>query len=225
MNNQDIERYFKKAKDWDSEIVANALISRNRAWMVASMALILSCLSLITLLLILPLKTFEPYVISVDRNTGYYEVARGLKDSALTADQAITESNLVRYVSLREQYNPAILKDSYNKVVMMSGKGALKEFKTLWGPNNPENPSIKLGQKAAIEIKIKSVSFISKNIASIRFIEQQTAMDTVKTSHWNAVLEFQYVQKPLKMKERFENPLGFQVINYRVNPESLENFK
>jgi len=225
MNEADQEAYFKRGQTWDNEIVANAIASRNRAWILAVCALVIACLSLLTLLFLLPLKTFEPYVIAVDRNTGYYEVARGLKDMGLASDQAITESNLVRYVSLREQYNPAILKNNYEKVVLMSGDAALKEFRDLWGQNNPDNPSIKMGKKTAVDVKIKSVSFINDNIASVRFIEEKRSPEGLKISHWNAVIEFQYTQKPTQMKERFENPLGFQITNYRVNPEALETIQ
>ena len=222
MNEAEKTAYFRKAQTWDNEIIAGAIASRNRAWIMAICSMTIACLSLLALLFLLPLKTFEPYVIAVDRNTGYYEVARGLKDTNLSSDQAITESNLVHYVSLREQYNPSILKENYEKVVIMSDDTALKEFRDLWGSNNPKNPSIKMGQKTAIDIKIKSVSFISNKIASVRFLEEKKSPEGTKISHWNAVIEFQYTQKPTQMKKRFENPLGFQVINYRVNPEALE---
>ncbi|MBI1302057.1 MAG: type VI secretion protein [Alphaproteobacteria bacterium] len=219
------KNYFKYAKTWDQEIVASALQSRNRAWIVATTCLILSLLCITALLLLLPLKTFEPYVVAVDRHTGYLEVVRGLKSSTLSEDQAITESNLVKYVSLREQYNPAILKNNYDEVVMMSGDQALKEFRELWAANNPDNPSVKLGTKSAIEIKIKSVSFISDRIASVRFLKEKTTPKGKKESHWNAVIEFHYAQKPTKMRERLSNPLGFQVTNYRINPEALESIR
>lgn len=214
--------YFDKGQTWEYEIVANALSSRNRAWVMASFMGIIACLSLITLCLVLPLKTFVPYVITVDRQTGYYEVSKGLKDAALSSDEAVTQSNLVRYVSLREQYNPAILKDNFETIVMMSEDSALKDYRHLWSSKNPDNPSIKLGRKTTIDIKIKSVSFISDKIASVRFIRETRSPEGIKTSHWNAIIEFIYTQKPLQMKERFENPLGFRVINYRVNPEALE---
>lgn len=216
------QNYFNNGKTWDQEVIANALQSKNRAWLLTFASLTIAILSLLSLLLLLPLKTFEPYVISVDRATGYYEVARGLMASDLTGDQAVTESNLVRYVTNREQYNPAILKDTYDKVVLMSDAAALKDFRELWSASNPDNPSIKLGPKTAISIKIKSVSFIAEKIASVRFIKETKSAQSSKISHWNAVIEFQYTQKPEKMIDRFENPLGFQVTNYRINPETLE---
>lgn len=217
--------YYAKASTWDQEIIANALLSKKRAWIFAFICMGISVLSLMTLILILPLKTFEPYVVTVDRSTGYLEVAKGLNDLTLSEDEAVTEANLVKYVSLREQYNPAILKENYETVEIMSDGQALKEYQELWAATNPDNPSIKLGRKASIDIKIKSVAFINDKTATIRFLREVRENDRVKTSHWNAVIQFRYSQKPMQMRDRFSNPLGFQVTNYRVNPEVLENIR
>ena len=219
------EHYYDKASTWDQEIIANALLSKKRAWIFAFLCMGLAVLSLLTLILILPLKTFEPYVVTVDRSTGYLEVAKGLNDLTLSQDEAVTEANLVKYVSLREQYNPAILKQNYETVEIMSAEQALKEYQELWAASNSNNPSVKLGRKASIDIKIKSVSFINDKTASIRFLREVRENDRVKTSHWNAVIQFRYSQKPMQMKDRFSNPLGFQVTTYRVNPEVLENIR
>lgn len=221
----DRAEYYKKASTWDQEIIANALQSRNRAWIVAVVCMVIALLSLLTLILILPLKTFAPYVVTVDQNTGYLEVAKSLNDGQLSEDQAITESNLVQYVSYREQYNPAVLKENYEKIALMSGGDALKEFQELWSAQNPDNPSIRLGAKSSINIKIKSVSFLNDKTASVRFLKETREHDQIKISHWNAIIQFQYSQKPMKMADRFSNPLGFQVVSYRVNPESLETIR
>lgn len=221
----DRKEYYSKASTWDQEIIANALQSRKRAWILASFCMVVSVLSLLTLLLILPLKTFEPYVVTVDRSTGYLELTKGLDSGKLSEDQAVTESNLVRYVSLREQYNPPILKENYESTSLMSSGTALKELQQLWSAQNPDNPSVKFGPKTSVDVKIKSVAFINKNTASVRFLKEQRQNDLVTESHWNAILEFQYSQKPMSMKDRFSNPLGFQIINYRVNPEVLETVR
>ena len=113
MNNTKTPDYYKKGETWDQEVIANALLSRNRAWIMAFFCMGIAALSLLTLILILPLKTFEPYVVTVDQTTGYLEVTKGLYDGNLTQDEAVTQANLVKYVSLREQYNPAILKENY----------------------------------------------------------------------------------------------------------------
>jgi type IV secretion system protein VirB8 len=161
----------------------------------------------------------------VDRNTGYLEVTKGLYQGNLTQDEAITQANLVRYVSLRESYNPSILRENYDLVLLMSQGSALQEFQQLWNGKNPNNPSIVYGRKAGIDIKIQSVSFLNEKTASIRFQRELKENNQTKISHWTAIIDYQYAQKPMKMSERFLNPLGFQVTSYRINPEILENLQ
>jgi type IV secretion system protein VirB8 len=128
----------------------------------------------------------------------------------------------VRYVSTRESYNPSVLRENYSFVTLMSAGTALSEFQRLWDGKNLDNPSVRMGTKAAITIKIKSVSFLNERTASVRFLREYHADDQTKTSDWNAVVDFRYVNQPMKMEDRFQNPLGFQITSYRVNPEARE---
>lgn len=223
--NSELQDYFKGGETWEREIIANALQSRNRAWLMSFFCMGVAVLSLITLLLLLPLKTFEPYVVSVDRNTGYLEVTKGLYQGNLSQDEAITQANLVKYVSLRESYNPSILRENYELASLMSHGQALEEYQQIWNGKNPNNPSVVLGRKAAIDIKIQSVSFLNDKTASIRFQRELKENNQTKISYWTAIVDYQYAQKPMRMADRFMNPLGFQVTSYRVNPEVLENVR
>lgn len=220
-------RDYAKGKTWEEEIFANVYQSRNRAWVLAFVSMGISALSIIVLIMVLPLKTFEPYIVTVDRGTGYVEVTKGLYAGNLTEDEAITQSNLVRYLSARESYNPnpAILRENYDFVALLSGGPALKEFQQLWHGENPQNPSIKLGRKASVDIKIQSVSFLNDKTASVRFIRETREDNLLRSSTWTAIIDFQYVQKPMKMIDRFSNPLGFQITSYRINPEIMESTK
>ena len=220
-----LRKYFEDGETWDQEVFANILQSRTRAWLLSFFCMGIATLSLLTLVLLLPLKTFAPYVVTVDKSTGYVEVTKGLYDGKLTTDDAVTESNLVRYVSARESYNPAILRENYDSVALLSAGAALTEFQQLWDGKNPDNPSVKLGKLASIDIRIKSVSFLNDKTAAVRFQREYRENNQTKTSDWNAVVDFQYVQKPMKMEDRFLNPLGFQITSYRVNPEAVESLK
>lgn len=225
MNNHNLpsrKDYYEKAQSWDQEIIAGTLASRKRAWQITAASLVITTMALTALILLLPLKTFAPYVVTVDAQTGYLELTKGLVSSALTEDEAITESNLVRYVSMREQYNPLILEENYRTVSLMSSDLALKDYKHLWSSTNPTNPSVTLGKDKSVSIRIKSVSLISDNIASIRFIREMHSAEAITKNHYNAIIGFQYTKKPMRMEDRFENPLGFQVTSYRINPESPE---
>jgi len=223
--NKNLKEYFADGKTWDQEVIATIHQSRNRAWILTFFSMTIAVLSLAALLVLLPLKTFEPYVITVDRATGYTEITRNLNQGNLSQDEAVTQSNLVRYVSARESYNPSILRENYDFVAIMSDGKASQEFQKLWEGQNSDNPSIKYGKKSSIDIKIKSVSFLNDRTASVRFVRELRENDQLKSSDWNSIIDFQYTQKPMKMADRFSNPLGFKVTSYRVNPEVLENIK
>lgn len=222
---QKLQEHFKAGESWDQEVFANMRQSRNRAWAVAFFGMAVALLSLICLALLLPLKTFAPYVVTVDRQTGYIEVTKGLYGGDLTEDEAVTQSNLVRYVSAREAYNPAVLRENYDFVALLSSGEALKELQKLWNGENPDNPSIVYGKNAGIDVKIGSISLLNKKTASVRFVRELHQNDQTRVSYWNAIIDFQYVRKPEKMADRFQNPLGFQVTSYRVNPDALESVK
>jgi len=214
--------YFEQGGTWEHSIYANMKASKNRAWIIAFVSMVISGLSILCLMLLLPLKTYEPYVITVDSTTGYVEMTRELAKGKLSENDAVTESNLVKYITLRESYNPHILKNNYTNIALMSDKQALQEFEELWSAENPNNPSKKLGVDGSIDVKIKSVSFISDDIAQIRFLTETRERNIIKRSHWSSIIKFQYTQKPMKMIERFSNPLGFQVTSYRKSQEILE---
>ncbi|MDH5723000.1 MAG: type IV secretion system protein [Alphaproteobacteria bacterium] len=213
--------YFEHGATWEHSIYASMSASKNRAWIIAFMSMGIALSAIFCLMLLLPLKTYEPYVITVDRSTGYVEMTRELAKGKLSEDDAVTESNLVKYVTLRESYNPHILKDNYQNIALMSDKKALKEFEELWSADNPANPSRQLGYKGTIDVQIKNVAFISDDIAQIRFLTEKREHDIITRSHWSSIIKFQYTQKPMKMIERFKNPLGFQVISYRKSQETL----
>ena len=215
------DNYLKEAKEWDVQIHGNLESSKNRAWVVAALSMGIAICSIICLMLLLPLKSYEPYVITIDKNTGYTQVVRSLEKGSLSEDQAITESNLVRYVSMRESYNPHILKENYKSIALMSDKGALQEFEELWSGENPKNPSKLLGHKGTIDVKIKSVSMLNDTTAQVRFLTEKRRQERITLAHFSAIVKFQYTQKPMKMIERFANPLGFQVISYRKSQELL----
>lgn len=215
-------RYFEDGATWEHEIYRSLRASTKRAWIITSALLVVTTLSLLSLVLLLPLKEFAPYVVTVDRSTGYVEVTRGLKPGPLTQDEAITQANLVRYVIARETYDPPDLEENYNRVVLMSEGEALEAHQNLWDASNPDNPAKVFGHDVETKVTIKSVTFLNEKTASVRFYRVRTERNVEATTHWVAIINFHYVDRPTRLLERFENPLGFKVMSYRVDQEVLD---
>jgi type IV secretion system protein VirB8 len=62
-----------------------------------------------------------------------------------------------------------------------------------------------------------------KGIATVRFIKHIKRVNQEgegEIQHWVATISYEY-RNPSKMKEslRLQNPFGFQVLSYRVDPE------
>lgn len=216
------EPYYNDGQVWEQEIYLSLRQSCKRAWIIAGVAGSIAILCLIALLILLPLKTVEPYVVTVDRQTGYMEVTRQLADGELQQDEAVIQFNLVRYVTARENYNPPMLEQNYRLAQSLSSDEAAKEHKALWDAANPDNPSAIYGYNGTIDTRIKSVSLLNERTASVRF-ERELNMHRKRTvSHWNAIITFRHSNKPVSMEERFVNPLGFEITSYRLTQEILE---
>jgi len=217
-----MEQYYEDGEVWEQEIYLSLRTSRNRAWMVSAILGGVAILCLIALIIVLPLKTVEPFVVTVDRNTGYTEVTRPLAEGTLQQDEAVIQFDLVRYLNARETYNPAVLEQNYKLAQSLSSGDAAKEHKALWDASNPDNPSAVYGRGATIDVRIKSVALLNERTASIRFQRELRQNNTQSVTHWNAILTFRHSTKPASMEERFLNPLGFEVTSYRLTQEIPE---
>jgi type IV secretory pathway component VirB8 len=75
-------RYYKAGATWEDDTHRSIRRSRTLAWIVSGVSGLVAVLSLLALVLILPLRQFEPYVVEVDKSTGYLEIKlrRPLRD-------------------------------------------------------------------------------------------------------------------------------------------------
>lgn len=215
------QTYYEDASTWDHDVYRGLRRSRARAWAMTFVAFGFAGLCLLCLMLLLPLKQFEPYVVRVSEETGFVDMVRGLQPGDLSQEEAITQANLVRYITAREQYDVPDLEENYNRVVLMSDGKALIDYQKLWSASNDDNPAKVFGTEVDVRTTIKSIAFLNERTASVRFLRRQTQNNTTQTTHWVATIGFHYVEEPVNMLQRFNNPLGFKVSTYRVDQEVL----
>jgi type IV secretion system protein VirB8 len=179
----------------------------------------------------LPLKEKVPYLVIADPYSGTSSVARltdDLVNQRITANEAVNRSNIAHFVIARESYDLALtnLRD-WPTVLTMASPTVAQPYLALHGQNNPTSPYNTYGKTKAIRVKILSIVLIGGggNVtpkgATVRF--QRTLYDKANgaTSQLDskvATMEFVY-KTNLRMDDqsRVENPLGFQVMSYRVD--------
>lgn len=214
--------YYEEAKTWEAELYRSAR-GRARVWAwIAGLSLLFSIMCVTTLMLVLPLKTAVPYVIEVDRNTGITQVKRSIEDGGISESEAITKFFIVDYLMAREGYMYDRAQEDYVKVQKMSSQPVALQHHTSFEPNNPDSPLNVFGRSGTVEIEIRNVSFIDNDTVTIPIKRTMRRTGTVMDDYEVVTLKYQYLQDPMSEEDRFINPLGFQVIAYRKDPQLLQ---
>ncbi len=197
--------------------------SRKVAWIIASIATAIALLLAIALVLLLPLKTVEPYTLLVDRQTGYVETLEPLSEQTVSADAALTRSFLVQYVIARESFDVDSVSQDYRKVDLWTVGTERQRYLADMSSANPSSRTQKLPRNTVIRTKVKSVSSLSDNSSLVRFqtVRSDRNGRTYQPQHWAAVITYQYSSAAMSADDRLLNPLGFQVTRYRRDAESL----
>lgn len=220
---EDADNYFAQASNWDVDQVLRSKQSEKRAWRVASTAMFICLLSAGANFMLFPLKQVEYRIVRVDEGNGLVDVQRTtLVDAKITHKEATDNYWLKLYVRTREGFLYAEAENIYRTVGLLSSAQEQKKWHADFNSNNPESPLNKYGTRARAKIKIRSTTYIGKNLANVRFTRTEEFAGTEpKTTFWIATIPFRYVNPPLSDEDREINPLGFQVTDgYRVDAEA-----
>lgn len=218
-----LDAYYREAGSWAEDNRAALRGSRRTAWIVAGVASAIALMEAAALLALTPLKTVEPYTLLVDRQTGYVQVLKPLDAQTVSANAALTQSFLVQYVIARESFDAASLQANYHKVSLWSEGNARSAYLGSMQANNPDSPLVRLPRSTVIETRVKSVSPIGQNSAMVRFdtVRRDANGSVQPASSWVVVIRYRYSGAPMRLEDRFVNPLGFEVTHYRRDAEAL----
>ena len=208
---------YQAAASWAADVHGALRASRRIAWIVASAAGIVAVLEALALAGLAPLKTVVPYTIEVDRQTGYVQMVKGLKPGPLSETAAVTQSFLVQYVIARETFDAADLRDNYRKVTLWSAGSARNSYENDMRKTTPSSPLNIYTPTTIVSTTIDSVSLLTPTTALVRFetVRRDSGGAETPQGSFVAVMAFRYTGAPMRMEDRFINPLGFQVISYR----------
>jgi type IV secretion system protein VirB8 len=218
-----LDAYYAEAETWAKDRQDALRASQRTAWIVASVAVAVAVLEALVLLALTPLKTVVPYTLLVDRNTGFVQALEPLDPAKVRADTALTQSFLVQYVIARESFDIDRVQSDYRKVALWSAESARSSYIAATQASNPQSPLAVYPQSTVVETRVKSVSPVNRNVAMVRFdTVRRDANGRIEPPRaWVAVIRYHYSGEPMQLEDRMVNPLGFQVLRYRRDPESL----
>lgn len=220
MNGPSLKTYFDEAKSWDADRLRRAERSRRFAWGVAGFAGLLATAAVGAVAALAPLKTTVPFVIRVDRTTGAVDVVSALKrGQPVTYEEAVTKHFLAQYVRAREGWLAPAAEANFRQVSIMSTPAEQERWADTFRPANPVSPQVVFGPTGEAQVEIRAVSFVSPQVADVRFHRTVRLGGQVTDSDWIATVAFAYTKAPMAEGDRLRNPLGFQVTSYRADPE------
>lgn len=219
----DHDKYYTSALSWADERVTAERRMRKLAWIVAGVASAIALLLALALTLLTPLKTVEPYVITVDRHTGAVEIATTLARGKLTENEAVIQSELANYVRTRETFDATDLQVNYRRVQLLSAPSVRSAYVAQMAAGNPASPLRALSPGDTVAVKIKSVSLIAAGAALVRFDAVRTLAGgrVAATTAYVSAVSYGFSGQALRIEDRFDNPLGFQVTRYRRDAEGV----
>lgn len=208
---------------WAASVTSQLERSRSVAWIIASAATLVAVLLAVALIVLLPLKTVEPYTLLVDKQTGSVEKLAPLDENIITSDAALTRSFLVQYVIARESYYAETITQDYRKVGLWTTGRARERYIANIQASNPKSPLSFMPRGGTIGVQVRSVSSLSPERSLVRFttIRTNPGGQAQAPQYWVAVIDYQYSQAAMSEDDRLLNPLGFQVVRYRRNAETL----
>lgn len=220
----------QKAVNYEVSIADLARRSEKRAWMVATVSMLITVMTAGGYYYMLPLKEKVPYLVMADAYSGTSTIAKleaNFGGRTISTSEALARSNIARFIIARESFDLTIIgQRDWNTVSAMGSTNVVNEYRALHSANNPSRPLNTYGKLRAIRINILSITLIGGKGqpykgATVRF--QRTVYDknsTVSTLLDNKIATMGFVyQDNLEMNDslRVENPLGFRVTDYRVD--------
>lgn len=222
-----LQQYFQEAASWDADRAAMAARSMRIAWRVAIGACALTGAALLALVLLLPLKRVEPFVIRVDNATGVVDVVPVFTGHA-PMPEAVTRYFLDHYVTVCERFNFATAESDYEECASFHTPARNQAWSALWDRTNPQSPLNLYKDGSTVRVQVSAISFFERgngveDLAQVRFTKTRRLASGggEQVTHWIATLQYVYGKPSSDPRVRRWNPLGFKIAEGRSEPELL----
>lgn len=227
MKEQALEAYLTEAASWDADRAAQSRRSARIAWVVAGAGWISVIVVAFALMLLMPLKRVEPFVIRVDNTSGLVDVVPVYAGKAEMPD-TVTRYFLDHYITTCERFNFSTAESDYEECGAFHTAARNQAWHQLWTKTNPTSPLNVYKDGSSVRAQVSSVSFFKRangvsDLAQVRYTKghRQAGATDEQVTHWIATIQYAYGEPSKDPAMRRWNPLGFKVIDFKPEPEVL----
>lgn len=221
----EVNNVIDASRTFESVILEKDIREKKVAWLMAAVGFALAAMAIAAIIILLPLKTTEIELWSVDKQTGRYDYMTRIKERDISTEASLAHALAANYVKRREGYNYFSLQRDYDDVQLFNSDGVNKDY--LDGFNGDQAPDV-VFNKAEYVVSIDIISNVHApatapdHLATLRIKRtiRRVADNSVKTDVWNIRLTYRYLpRKQLTDSQREVNPLGFIVTSYQRDKE------
>jgi type IV secretion system protein VirB8 len=220
-----LETYLDEAASWDADRVAMQRKSARQAWWVAGAGWICALTLGVAIMLLMPLKRVEPFVIRVDNTTGLVDVVPVYVGNA-PMPEAVTRYFLDHYVTVCERFNFSTAESDYQECGAFHTAQRNQAWYAAWNKTNPASPLNLYKDGTTIRAQVTSVSFFTRadgvtDLAQVRYFKgkRQAGSAEEARSYWIASIRYSFASPSTDPEVRRWNPLGFKVVEFKPEPE------
>jgi type IV secretion system protein VirB8 len=177
------------------------------------------------LILLMPLKRVDPFVVRVDNTTGVVDVVPVYTGEG-RVEQSVTRYFLAHYISICERFNFTTAESDYEECGAFHAAQRNQAWYALWNPNNPGSPLNVHKDGSTVRVQVEAVSFFQRasgmtDLAQVRYLKAERAGGGAdeRISHWIATIQYAYTPPSRDPRVRRWNPLGFKVVELTAEPE------
>jgi type IV secretion system protein VirB8 len=222
-----LQEYFREAESWDADRSAGLRRSARLAWWVASAGWLSAVASASGIMVLMPLKQVEPFVVRVDNSTGIVDVVP-VYTGGTAPDETVTRYFLTHYLTVCERFNFATAESDYEECGAFHSAQRNQAWYAQWTATNPSSPLNVYKDGSSVRVQVKSVSFFTRasglsDLAQVRYLKAVRPGGGAgeKYTHWVATIQFAYANPAKDPKVRRWNPLGFKIVDFKSEPEVL----
>ena len=223
----DLKGYFAEAASWDANARAQSRLTVRLALCVAGAGWITALVLAGALMLLMPLKRVEPFVVRVDNATGVVDVVPVYAGRS-GVPEAVTRYLLTHYVTVCERFNFSTAESDYEECGAFHSAQRNQAWYALWNPTNPGSPLNVYKDGTTVRAQVTSVSFFKRSsgvqdLAQVRYVKAKRSAGSAveEATHWIATLQYAYADPSTDPKVRGWNPLGFKIVDFKPEPEVL----
>ena len=181
-----LQQYFREAESWDADRTADARRSAQIAWRAAAAGWTCAVFAAAAIVVLMPLKRIEPFVVRVDNSTGIVDVVP-MNDARATPQEAVTRYFLTHYLTVCERFNFATAESDYEECGAFHSPQRNQVWYALWTATNPASPLNLHKDGSSVRVQVKSVSFFTRasglsDLAQIRYVKA-ARQSTVRRKH------------------------------------------